>query len=174
MGKTDSRRGAGPPLPQARQLEQLPLELELRVPPEWEDRNGHVNVQYYLRLFELGGWNFLERDGFGEEWFQRQAYSFFDLEHHLCYLAEIHVGDRVRCYNRMLAVGSKRFHGMYFTLNESRGRLAATLEYISAGIDMRRRRISPIPARLRAALESLESAHCALDWTAPVCGTMMP
>jgi len=37
------------------QIRELPVQLKMAIPPEWEDRNGHVNVQFYLALYELGG-----------------------------------------------------------------------------------------------------------------------
>ena len=110
------------------QIRELRVQLEMAIPPEWEDRNGHVNVQFYLALFELGGWVVLDEVGIGEAWFQSQQFSQFDLEHHLYYRAEIRVGDEVSAYNRVLARSGKCFHGMYFIVNETRSRLAATLE----------------------------------------------
>ena len=80
--------------PSVEEVRELPLQLEHRIPPEWEDRNGHVNVQFYLALFEMGGWKMLEDVGIDETWFRRNAYSIFDLEHHLHYLAETAFAER--------------------------------------------------------------------------------
>ena len=30
--------------PPVEQIRQLPVQLDMEVPPDWEDRNGHVNV----------------------------------------------------------------------------------------------------------------------------------
>jgi len=57
--------------PGLEQIRELPVQIEMVIPPEWEDRNGHVNVQYYLALYELGGWVILEEVGIHEEWFQQ-------------------------------------------------------------------------------------------------------
>jgi acyl-CoA thioester hydrolase len=160
--------------PEVGQVRELPLQLQQSIPPEWEDRNGHVNVQFYLTLFELGGWRMLEEIGADEPWFRQQAYSFFDLEHHLHYLAEIAVGDRVSTYNRVVGFSSRRFHGLYLIVNDTRGRLACTLEYISAGIDMRTRRTADMPAELCAGLQRLFTLHQALSWAPPLCGRMGP
>ena len=156
------------------QVRELPVQLDFVIPPQWEDRNGHVNVQFYLTLFELGGWKILEEMGFDEAWMQREQYSFFDLEHHLNYLAEIAVGDRVTAYNRVVGKSDKRFHGLYLIVNETRGRLAGVLEYISNGVDMRRRRTAPMPPRMSASLERRFDEHKALSWQPPLCGIMAP
>lgn len=156
------------------QVRELPAQLDCVIPPEWEDRNGHVNVQFYLTLFEMGGWRILEDNGFDEAWMQGSQYSFFDLEHHLRYLAEIGVGDRVTAYNRVVGKSDKRFHGLYLIVNESRGRLACMLEYISAGVDMRQRRTAPMPSDLLDGLDRLYAEHQALSWAPPLCGIMAP
>lgn len=73
--------------PSLEQVRELPAQLSMASPPKWEDRNGHVNVQFYLTLYERGGWTVLEDVGFDDAWFRRQEVGMFDLEHHLCYLA---------------------------------------------------------------------------------------
>ena len=156
------------------QVRELPLALEHVIPAEWEDRNGHVNVQFYLALFELGGWKVLEQFGVGDDWLRAHAYSFFDLEHHLNYLAEIGIGDRVTTYNRIVGRSDKRFHGLYLIVNETRQRLACVLEYVSAGVDMNARRTAPMPAELAHGLQSLYEEHRRLSWEAPLCGIMGP
>lgn len=160
--------------PDLAQVRELPVQLDFVIPPEWEDRNGHVNVQFYLTLFEMGGWTILEGNGFDERWMQQNQFSFFDLEHHLRYLAEIGVGDRVTTYNRVIGKSDKRFHGLYLIVNESRGRLACLLEYISAGVDMQERRIASMPPDLSGGLDRLYAEHQKLSWAPPLCGIMAP
>jgi acyl-CoA thioester hydrolase len=160
--------------PDLEQLRELPAQLDYVIAPEWEDRNGHVNVQFYLALFELGGWKVLEEVGVDEDWLRRHAYSFFDLEHHLHYLAEVRVGQRVTTYNRVVGKSDKRFHGMYYIVNETRGRLAGTLEYISNGVDMNLRRTAPMPEELARGLDRLFAAHQRLSWEPQLCGLMAP
>ena len=160
--------------PKIEYLRELPVQLNMVIPDEWEDRNGHVNVQFYLALYELGGWVVLEEIGIDEDWFTRHRVSQFDLEHHLNYRAELKVGDRVSTYSRVLGRSEKRFHGMYFIVNETSSRLAATLEYITAAVDMNTRRTAPFRHELSSGLDRLIEKHRALSWTAPVCGFMTP
>jgi len=163
-----------PSFPTLDQVRELPVQLDFVIPPDWEDRNGHVNVQFYLALFELGGWKVLEEIGVDEAWFRHHAYSFFDLEHHLRYLAEMHVGDRVTTYNRVVGKSEKRFHGLYLIVNETRGRLACVLEYISNGVDMKQRRTGVMPEELSRGLGALYAEHQGLSWPPPLCGLMAP
>jgi acyl-CoA thioester hydrolase len=168
MSSTKPRRQ----FPSLEQVRELPVQLDYVIPPEWEDRNGHVNIQYYQALFEMGGWKVLEEIGVDEAWFQSHHYSFFDLEHHLHYLAELGIGDRVTTYNRIVGKSEKRFHGFYIIVNETRQRLASTLEYVSNGIDMKARRTAPMPEKLSRGLDLLLAKHSALSWEAPLCGLM--
>lgn len=158
--------------PTPSQLGELSVQFSTAIPPEWEDRNGHVNVQYYVALYELGGWVVLEKAGIDEHWFEQRKLGVFDLEHHLQFRAEVLVGDEVITYNRVLSRNEKSFHGMYFIVNQSRDRLAATLEYISACVDMRTRRIAPFPEDLAEVLDVLLEKNRQLSWTAPDCGLM--
>ena len=160
--------------PSIEQLRELPLQLDMEIPGDWEDRNGHVNVQFYLALYELGGWVVLEEIGINEEWFSQHQVSQFDLEHHLSYRAELRVGDRVSAYSRVLGRSEKRFHGMYFIVNETRQLLAATLEYVTAGVDMKTRRTAPFRDDLASGLDWMIEKHKGLSWDAPVCGSMNP
>ena len=156
--------------PSIEQVQQLPLQLTMSVPPDWEDRNGHVNVQYYQALYELGGYQVLEDVDITDAYLQENNFGLFDLEHHLHYLAELMAGDVVCTYNRILSMNTKRFHGMYFILNESREYLACTLEYVTAGVNLGLRRSAPFPPELNRALQLQLERHKQLDWQAPVCG----
>ena len=162
------------PFPTVGNVRDLALQMQMEVPPEWEDRNGHVNVQYYLTLYELGGWRILEEIGFDDDWFKSQGFSMFDLEHHLHFRAEIRVGDRVSTYNRLLGYSEKRFHGMYFIVNDDRDLLAGVLEYITSGVDMILRRTTAFPPDLEQGIEAMHQRHEKLAWPAPLCGVMSP
>lgn len=168
-GATASRVFPGPA-----QVRELPLQLRMDIPPDWEDRNGHVGVRYFLELFAMGAWRVLEEIGVDGDWFERSGRSQFDLEHHLYYRSEIRVGDSVSTYNRVLGRSARRFHGLYLVVNDTAGQLAATLEYVTAGIDMKRRRMAAFPEDLASGLDRLIEKHRGLSWPAPLCGVMTP
>jgi acyl-CoA thioester hydrolase len=158
--------------PSTAQLRQLPLQLSMIIPPQWEDRNGHVNVQFYQALYELGSYQVLEDVDVGKHYLEAQGYGMFDLEHHLHYRAEILVGERVSTYNRVLERNDKRFHGMYFIVNDSRDALACTLEYITSGVDLGARRMTPFPPELAQGIDRQIEQSQLLDWPAPLCGAL--
>jgi len=161
-----------PTFPGIEEVRQLPTSLNMTVPPEWEDRNGHVNMQHYLTLYELGGYEILEGVDFGDAYLKVNNFGLFDLEHHIHFRAEMHIGDQVSTYNRIVALNPKRFQGVYFVLNDTREQLACAIEYVTAGVYLGNRRTSPFPNDLYAGLQKILARHEQLAWSAPLCGAM--
>lgn len=151
---------------------ELPELLNRKVPAEWEDHNGHVNFSHYMQLIEQAGWPLLHRLGLDEAYFIKRRKGLFDLEHHLFFLAEIHVGDTVSVHSRLLERSEKRLHGMMFIVNQSRRQLSCTQEYITSGADLDSRRSAPFPADIASKLDAAIQQHAGLTWKARVCGLM--
>lgn len=162
----------GRKLPSTDQIRQLPLVLKKTIPPEYEDVNGHVNIQYYLRLHDEAAWMFFEPLGISHDYVARTRNGIFDLEQHSHYRSEIMVGDVVGIYARTLDVSTKRVHGVWFIVNESKDRLSNVLEFVTTHVDLETRRTSPWPAGVAEKLGELAADGGKLEWPAPVCGVM--
>ena len=162
------------PMPTVEQVLELPSLMEKTVPREWQDLNGHVNVRHYLELCDAASWPMLAAIGLDERGFLERREGIFDLEHHLWYLDELHVGDVVTVHWRFLGRTAKRFHGVMFVVNRTRGRLASVFEYVSTGADLAARRSAPLPAGFAEQLDRLIAADARLGWPAPVCGVIAP
>lgn len=160
------------PMPTVAQVDELPSLMERHIPPEWQDLNGHVNVRHYLELYDAASWPMLAQFGLDERTFLEHRQGLFDLEHHLWYRAELHVGDLVSVHSRLIARSVKRFHGVMFIVNRSRSQLASAFEYVSTGADLELRRSAPLPAGFAAELDRAIARHSHLAWPAPVCGVM--
>lgn len=154
------------------EVRQLPRLTQYTIPHEWEDANGHVNVQYYMALYNIGGWPMMESLGVNESYFRERRLGMFDLEHHIFYFSEIHVGEAVSIYARILDRSAKRFHAIVFVINDTRDRLASTLEFIASGADLENRRTAPYPDDIAAALDREIAKHRKLTWEPPICGVM--
>ena len=159
-------------MPSIEQVRQLEAQLTMVVPASWEDHNGHVNVQHYLTVYDESGWPLFASFGLDVARLADEGASFFDLEHHTWFLAELHVGDTISAHTRMLARGTKRVHGVTFIVNDSRARLAAALEFVSTAADLRTRRTRGFPADVAEKLQAMIDRHAALAWNAPRCGSM--
>ena len=160
------------PMPTVECVRDLPAVLTMTVPADWQDHNGHVNVQHYLSVFDRAGWPLLKLIGIGPGYFRDERQGLFDLEHHIWYLAEMHVGDEISAHGRFLKRSDKRLHGLMFLVNVTRGRLASVLEYVSTGADLVSRRSAALPDAVKLRLDELIVAHDALGWPAPRCGVM--
>jgi acyl-CoA thioester hydrolase len=163
-----------PTIPRYEQVIELPSLMERVVPAAWQDLNGHVNVRHYLELFDAASWPMLAGFGLDERVFRERRQGLFDLEHHLWYLSELHVGDIVSVHARFIARTAKRFHGVMFAIDRTRSRLASVFEYVSSGADLEARRTAPLVPELAAELDRRIAEHLKLAWPAPVCGVLAP
>lgn len=146
--------------------------LTVEIPPSYQDENGHMNVRYYLSVFDDAGYPLVASLGMTPEFHKEHGTGGFDLEHHIHFLREVHVGDRVAVYARLVGVSSKRIHYLMFMVNETRDTLAAIFECVNSFADLRVRRTAPYPPELAAAIAEMLARHQALGWDPPVCGVM--
>ena len=161
-------------MPTVEQVRELPTLFAMTIPPEWQDLNGHVNVQHYLGIYDRAGWPLMEWLGIDASRVKVDKRGFFDLEHHIWYLAEMHVGDEVNAYTRFLGLTAKRFHGVMFIVNKTRGSLASALEFVTTGADLVTRRSAALPDDVAARVGALIDEHSTLAWPAPRCGSIAP
>ena len=159
-------------MPTVDEVKQLTELIKLTVPEEWEDHNGHVNIQYYMTMYDKAGGPMMASIGITEHYFKERRSGFFDFEHHIRYLSEIHIGDTVSLYSRFIDMNEKRFHGMSFIVNESRQVLSSTMEFVSGGVDLEKRKTAPFPADIAKVMAQGLEKHTALTWKTPVCGMM--
>lgn len=160
-----------PPIP-LEKVAALPLIYRVTIPPDYEDENGHMNIRWYLAIYDDAGYPLAAGFGLTPDYHQRHQTGGFDLEHHIHYLSEVHIGDTVAIHVRLLARTAKRIHYMMFMVNETRGTLASLFECVNSFADLRVRRTAPYPAEIAARIDAMLAEHLALDWDAPVCGVM--
>lgn len=161
-------------LPTVEQVRQLPTNLSTTVPPEYIDHNGHMNVRHYLDLQVAGcELRFGELD-MGGDYPARSGglLGIFTAEHHLSYYAEVHEGDTVSVHPRLVGASDKVMHIMALTVNDTTGRLAATMEVTIIHVDMTTRRPVPMPEDHLLRVKKTAEDHAQLEWPAPVCGVM--
>jgi acyl-CoA thioester hydrolase len=164
-----------PPPLTAEQIQQLGRPcFETVAQPEWTDRNEHVNIRYFVAVFDDAGDAFYPTVGLGDADHRGRESGTMDLEHHTHFVREVRPGDRLAVYLRIVGVGPKRFHYVMFLLNESTGQLASIFECVNTFVDLAGRKSAPWPEDVRTALQSLLEGHRSLSWPAPLCGSMNP
>src|ERR1700752_3026201 len=66
------------------------------VRPEWIDHNGHMNMGYYLVVFDFATDEFFRWVGLGEAHRTERKVTTFCLEAHVTYHREVRSGDPLR------------------------------------------------------------------------------
>lgn len=153
-------------------IEQLPAIYRVAIPDRYRDKMGHMNMRYYLEVYDDAGDALFETFGLTPAFYTETGSGGFDLEHHIHYLNEVHIADTVAIYARLLDRSAKRLHYMLFMVNETRGLLASTFECVNSYADLTVRKTAPYPPAIAAALDTLLAAHQQLAWDAPISGVM--
>ena len=131
-----------------------------------------MNVRWYMALFDDAGDTLHEWMGLTPEFHAAHHSGTMDLEHHIQYLNEVMPGEQVTVYLRFIGLTPKRIHYLMFLVNDSRGKLASTLECINAFADLQARKTAPFPVEVAAKVAEAMRLHQSLDWPPPVCGAM--
>jgi acyl-CoA thioester hydrolase len=140
--------------------------------PEWTDRNDHVNIRYLLAVFDDAGDAFYPNVGLDDASHRSRKSGTMDLEHHTHFVREVHPGNRLAVYLRIVGVGSKRFHYVMFMVNQSKGEVASIFECVNTFVNLATRKTAPWPEDVRTNLLAILAKHKDLSWTAPLCGSM--
>lgn len=154
------------------QLEPLPVVYRTVVPPEYRDAMDHMNVRWYMVLYDDAGEALFNLFGQSLDYYTATGAGGFDLEHHLHYLNEVRIGNTISIRARLLGRSAKRLHYMLFMVNETRGLLASTYECVNSHADRIARRTAPYPEHIAAQIDTLIAEHNRVGWDAPVCGSM--
>jgi len=145
---------------------------EARVRPEWIDHNGHMNMGYYLVVFDLASDEFWRWIGLDDAHRRGRRVTTFCLEAHVTYHREVREGDPLRFRTRLLAHDGKRVHFFHEMLHAAQGYLAATNEVLSLHVSQETRRGAPMAPEVLARLARIQAAHDALPRPAQVGRTM--
>ncbi|MBX3084759.1 MAG: thioesterase family protein [Anaerolineae bacterium] len=161
-----------PPSIPLEKITALPRLFHATIPINYLDENGHMNMRWYLHLFDDAGYPFVASMGLTPDYHQQHNTGGFDLEHHIHYLREVLTGDQIAIYGRLVGASAKRIHYLMFMVNETRGTLASIFECVNSFGDMNTRRTATYPMDIATQIAALLAQHTALDWEPPVCGVM--
>tara|TARA_Y100000590_G_scaffold13698_1_gene16534 strand:+ start:2303 stop:2770 length:468 start_codon:yes stop_codon:yes gene_type:complete len=112
-----------------------------RVKAEWADYNGHMNLAYYIHLFD-GAWEILLGNfNIGEESAKVEKKTTFAVESHTTYDKELKVGDEVDLNLLFLDRDKKRIVYKLEMKHKQEQYLASTTEVCSLYVDLGERRV---------------------------------
>ncbi|MCW2792373.1 MAG: hypothetical protein JWO76_1471 [Nocardioides sp.] len=143
----------------------LPASNDFVVPREFEDQNGHMNIQHYLGIAGDGVDRGMVPLGVPQDWPQTAGLGVFSAEQHLTFVAEVHAGDRVTFHLRLLERSDRGVHAVGYLLDQARARVSFVLEAVWLHVDMTVRRTAVWPAAVAALLDERIASDSALGWT---------
>ena len=132
------------------------------VRPEWIDNNGHMNMGYYVVVFDLATDEWLGWVGLDAAHRETQKVTTFCLEAHVTYHREVRAGDPLRFTTRLLGHDAKRVHYIHEMFHADEGYLASTNELMSLHVSEATRRGAPMAPAILARLAQVQVVHDAL------------
>jgi carnitine 3-dehydrogenase len=135
----------------------LPMTLCRQVPATWTDYNGHMSSHHYLEAGSLATDRLMELIG-ADAAYVAGGRSYFSVEDHVRYLAEIHAGETITLTTQVLDGAGKRLH-LFHRITRGDGTLAATVETMLLHTDLAHRRASLPAPHVAEALAALAAAH---------------
>jgi len=142
------------------------------IPQSYLDAMGHMNVRWYMALFDTSVWKFFTAHGLDENYYVQKQMGVFALKHFIQYFAEVKAGETVAMRIRMLGRTEKRFHFMNFMINETTGKLSAILEVLGTHADLKLRKAVAMPQDITQKFDAQIKTDQQLGWEAPVSGVI--
>ena len=129
------------------------------VRPDWIDHNEHMNMGYYVVVFDLATDEFLAWVGLDATHRRDARVTTFCLEAHVTYHREVRAGDPLRFTTRLLGYDAKRIHYFHEMSHAREGYLAATNELMSLHVSETTRRAAPMAPGVLERLARIQKAH---------------
>lgn len=132
------------------------------IEPDWIDHNGHLNMAYYMVLFDRGLDDAFASLGLGPNYAASRRLTTYAAEIHVRYVRELHLSDRVTVSFQLLEHDSKRLRSWKEIRQHPEGWLAASCESLTLHIDMSGPKVTQFPPDILANLEAMQTAHSVL------------
>jgi len=113
-----------------------------RVKKEWTDYNGHLNVAYYVHVFDIAADVMLDNFKMGGESAKKDKRSTFVIEMHTNYNQEVKLGEEVETQLTYIDHDKKRIQYKLSMIHKEKKYLAATNEVLSLYIDLNKRKVT--------------------------------
>ena len=110
---------------------------------DWTDYNGHMNVAYYVLIFDLFGAEILmNKFQMGEDSAKSSKKSTMVVESHITYNQEVKEGDEVDINLIFFDHDKKRLHYKLEMIHREKKYVASTIEVLSLYVDLDQRKVS--------------------------------
>lgn len=127
----------------------------------WIDYNGHLNMAYYLVMFEKAFDDFHFALGITEDYVKNRRMTTYTGQTKIDYLREVHKGTKLTATCQILDYDEKRIH-TWQELRFPDGTIAATCETITLHIDASGPKVAPFPPDILNRIETMSKDHAKL------------
>ena len=112
-----------------------------KVIKEWTDYNGHLNVAFYVRIFDIAADVMLDNFKMGGESAKKEKKTTFVAEMHTIYNQEVRLGEEVETHLTYVDHDKKRIHFRLSMFHKEKKYLAATNEVLSLYVELSKRKV---------------------------------
>ena len=112
-----------------------------KVIKEYTDYNNHLNVAYYVRIFDIAADVMLDNFNMGGISAKKDKKTTFVAEMHTIYNQEVRLGEEVETHVTYIDHDKKRIHYRLSMFHKEKKYLAATNEVISLYVDLNQRKV---------------------------------
>ena len=109
---------------------------------DWTDYNGHMNLSYYILVFDMGAEIILSKFKMGEESASKTKKSTMVVETHTTYNQEVKEGDEVDVFLSYLDHDKKRLHYKLEMYDKTTNKISSTTEILALYIDLKVRKVA--------------------------------
>ena len=108
---------------------------------EWTDYNGHLNVAFYVHVFDIAADVMLDNFKMGGNSANKDKKTTFVAEMYTAYKQEVRLGEEVETYLTYVNHDKKRIHYRLSMFHKEKKYLAATNEVLSLYVDLNKRKV---------------------------------
>ena len=116
--------------------------VDKKIIKDWIDYNGHMNLSYYILVFDMGAEVILSKFNMGEHSAKTTKKSTMVVETHTNYIREVKQNDEVIVSLSHLDHDKKRLHYKLEMREKSTNDLSATTEVLALYMDLGKRKVS--------------------------------
>tara|TARA_Y100001970_G_scaffold77275_1_gene98205 strand:+ start:2987 stop:3451 length:465 start_codon:yes stop_codon:yes gene_type:complete len=113
-----------------------------KITKDWVDYNSHLNMAYYVLIFDKAWEVMLEKFQMGEASAKTTQKSTMVVETHTTYNNEVKENEEVNINLIFFDHDKKRLHFKLEMIEKSSKKLSATIEMISLYVDLKERRVA--------------------------------
>lgn len=159
MSETESRNDFSVPFDTGLfQGSSEPIATYLGVVYPWHcDHMGHMNVMWYVSMFDEATWHFFGELGLTAERFREERIGMAAVEQHIKYIAELVAGDLVEIHTRLVEATDKTLVFEHTMSDRTSSEPAAWTRLVGVHFDTDLRRARDLPDDVKAKVEKLLS-----------------